>query len=368
MTARVLYALLLTLLLFGQLIGCERQDATSHREAVKVIEDASQALANNAALGENASAEWNRLASQLRGLRDGGKGLKATRDRLLCQVQWRLADLSWQDGLNSRTEATQQASTTQALLAALESRMAHLQGTDLLLNQTGAEALIGRRKTQQEMQLQLEAHAIQAAIPLQSLLEANQTAAAEVLELRQVADAKRREADQIDSIAAQPLLAEAAEIEHAAAIIEAEMARREALIRLQHQPIVEQRALAAEQTSAEVDAVTDEIDRRIQTDEALRDLSDRSRSDTGVLVSSLAETAGSLIKSLTGPLEENFEATMGHLQDAAKAAESAMRSGNRQDRDADQLAALRAQMAILVVANSRRNRLESTLDTLSRVS
>jgi hypothetical protein len=86
------------------------------------------------------------------------------------------------------------------------------------------------------------------------------------------------------------------------------------------------------------------------------------------LSSRLSDEGNRLIDLLIGPTQDTFATTTQHYQQAAIAANKAMRLGSRGDRKTDQLSAVQAEMAMLSVSLERQSRLRLAIRILGDVS
>jgi len=366
--ARRLAHLLMPVAVLAALPACEHQEAADHRAAVKAIADAATALQEAPAIGSDASAKWERIARELRGVRGGPKSMQSSRDRLLCQVEWRLADLQWQSGIQDRASAAEAAAQTRSRAMIMLRTLGRLEGQEQLLAAPTTDRLLGDRRSQLQTQEALKGTVSQLSRPVSELEAENAEALQAALDLRMKAAGLRHRASEIDSAAAQPLRAEAAALEHASARLDADIERRTAIIEFQHQLTLDTALLQARQGEEGVGVIDDELELASGRDSALRSHTDRSRSATEAMASSIGESASTLVTLLTGPLQSQYETVTAHLSAAASAAEQAARTGDRESNAADQLASLRTQMGIITIATARSNQLESAIRDLGLVS
>ncbi|MCH2140668.1 MAG: hypothetical protein MK100_06490 [Phycisphaerales bacterium] len=360
--------LIQTTVLAVMLVGCERQDAADHRAAVDALRAATNALQSTAATGEDATRALTRISSDLRSIRGGSKIIDASRDRLICQTQVRLADLAWQSGLEDRGEAEAEAGTLASLSAAYKDHMQRLGlmedalakiDTDVLSMERMARATEASIRRQEEEK---------ATSPVYERQAANAQSHAEALALRTQSSNLRTRARSVDALTGQPLLEEAARLDLIAASLEAAAEQRTAQIDLNHDMILQKATLRADLTDQEVQVVDEQLKQIDTIITAARDSIATEREVADRLAESLRTSTNALIESLTGPLKTHYDQTIDHLQQATKAASGAIRSAAQSDKEGDRISAIRVSIATMAIAGARQAELAGGLRLIGGAS
>ncbi len=350
------------------LVGCESQDAAAHREAVEVIEEASRALGESPVIGQGATRHLNDLARNLRGLRGGSKALKASRERMLAQVETRVAELTWQEGLADRVEATKAMAVLEANLHATAVLLARLRTEETLLTQPQTDALIAERVERLQTHDATSAARDRAAPDVSNRQAAIASASAEANVLRQKAADLSAQADQFDGVTGQDLRIEAAGLLRQAAAIDARVDSESSAVELHHQMVLDQLSLQRDHAATGVQVVDEEIERVRQRSEAFRAHAEAGRSSAQSLITTLTDASATVISLLTGPVQENYNATIESLRSAVTAADKAVQSGGRSSREVDTLAAIRGQMGLITIASAHCTRLAEAMRVLESLS
>ncbi len=368
MLARSRHLVLQAALLTAGLTACDNQDAADHRAQTEVVRSAMVALQAVPATGPKATSQLTAITRNLRSIRGGSKTLEGTAQRLISEAETRLGDLVWQAGATERTDATVAAARIAGYLASATRRQGHVGQYEELLDSLSTDQLEALRSlaTQQHMVTQQQ---YDNQIPaLEELDKTNAAAAKQVLGLRIRAAELRANANTVDAITGKSLRVEAADVEHQAAIIEAEMERRGARADLNHRQTVEQLAIRTDGAAEHIVVVDGEISRIQELSGATRARSEDGRSQLDKLSSHLSTEGNRLIDLLTGPTQDTFTATTKHFQQAAMAANKATRLGSQSDRKTDQLSAVQAEMATLTVSVERQSRLRLAIRILGDIS
>ena len=368
MLARSRHLVLQAALLTAGLTACDNQNAADHRAQTEVVRSATVALQAVPATGPKATSQLTAITRDLRSIRGGSKTLEGTAQRLISEAETRLGDLVWQAGATERTNATDAAALIAGYLASATRRQGHVGQYEELLDSLSTDQLEALRSlaTQQHVVTQQQ---YDSQIPaLVELDMANTSAAKQVLGLRLRAAELRANANTVDAITGKSLRVEAADVEHQAAIIEAEMERREARADLNHRQTVDQLAIRTGGAAEHIVVVDGEITRIQQLSGVTRERSEDGRAQLDKLSSHLSSEGNRLIDLLTGPTQDTFTATTKHFQQAAMAANKATRLGSKSDRKTDQLSAVQAEMATLSVSVERQSRLRLAIRILGDIS
>ncbi len=355
-------------ILASALVGCESQDAAEHRAAVKVIETASTTLAEAPAIGAGAAAKFNGLARDLRGLRGGSRELKASRDQMLCQVETRLSEILWQDGLADRVRATEAMAVLEANLQATKLLLSRLRAEETILARPLTDALVAERVERLQDKNAKSNARDRAAPEVAKQSEAIANATREAQALRRKAAKLKAHADTVDGISSRDLRIEAADILRQAAAIEAMIDNDSTSMELHHQMVLSQLTLQSDQAATGVKIVDEEIARAQQRAAAFREHTQTGRESAQRLISDLSDSSSTLITLLTGTVQENYEETISRLEAAADAAQKAAQSGSRDSREVDTLAAIRSEVGLITIASAHRNRLAESMRLLESLA
>jgi hypothetical protein len=358
----------LATLLAAGLTACDNQNAADHRAQTEVVRSATVAMQAIPTTGPKATSQLKAITQDLRGIRGNSKTLESTAQRLTSEAETRLGILAWQAGATERTDATEAAARIAGYLASASRRQEHVVQYEELLDSLSTDQLEALRSlatqqhaiTQQQHDEQIPA--------LEELDQANAAAAKKVLDLRLRAADLRAKANSVDGVTGKNYRIEAADVEHQAAVIEAVMERRGANADLNHRQTVDQLAMRANGAAEHIVVVDGEITRIQELSVATRARSKDGRSQLDQLSSRLSDEGNRLIDLLIGATQDTFTATTQHYQQAAIAANKAMRLGSRGDRKTDQLSTLQAEMAMLSVSLERQNRLRLAIRILGDVS
>ncbi|MDP7070499.1 MAG: hypothetical protein QF561_04025 [Phycisphaerales bacterium] len=348
--------------------GCERQDAAAHREAVEAIESASRSLSESPAIGETAAGQLRSVAQALQRIRGGSKSLKATRDRLLAQVETRLAEITWQGGLPHRVQATEAMAVLAANLQAAALRFARVKAEEAMLAQPHTDALVGERVVRVRQHQAASDARDQASPDVTNRLTAIARASSAANALRHKAAELEARANEVDGVTGKDFRIEAADLLRQAAAIDARVDNDSTVVELHHQMVLDHLSLQHDHAASGVEVVDEEIHRANQRADAFRSHAASGRDTAESLIADLTAASTSLITLLTGAVQENYEATIGALENAARAAEQAARSGGRDSREVDGLAAIRAQLGLISIASSHRHRLAESMRLLESLS
>ena len=352
-------------LLAASMTACERQDAAAHRAAVDAIRAATADLQSAAALGDDAARALTSIASDLRGIQGGSKALDAARDRLLCQTEVRLADVAWQSGVEDRGEAESEAAAVASLSEALKDQTQRLTLMEMAVNRIDTDTLSLERMSRAQSVSRRSQDQEEATAPVEQRQSANAADAAEALSLRTRASSLRTRARSVDAITGQPLLEEAARLDHKAASIEAAMDRRASEVDLHHDMVLETASLHAGLSTEGLDVVDEELRKVERVVTAAHDGIAAEQAEADRIADSLRESTSALINSLTGPLSTHYDDAINHLRKASKAATSAIRAADRSAKEGDRIAAIRVSIATMAIAGARRAELEGGLRLLT---
>jgi hypothetical protein len=358
-----------TVLTFG-LTACDNQNAAEHRAQTDVVRSATSALETAPANGPQAKSQLNAITRDLRAVRFESDILEATAQRLISEVETRIADLAWQAGATSRNNATEAAARVAGYLTSATRRQGQAGQHEAMLESLTTDQLEALRgiATQQHAAA-VQQH--QRQLPgLQALDAANVKAAQEVLALRVQAADLRSKANTVDGITGKQFRIEASEVEHLAAIIEADMERRAADADLNLRPVVDQLSMRSSGAAEHVTVVDGEITRIQKLAEATRARSESGRVQLAEVASQLGTEGMRLIDLLTGPTQTTFTETMTHLKQAAAAAGKArpFGKGKWSDSRTEKLIALRAEVAMFTIALERQGRLQQAIRLLGEVA
>ncbi|MDP7028824.1 MAG: hypothetical protein QF733_01225 [Phycisphaerales bacterium] len=350
------------------LTACENQEAAQHRAATEAVRTATVTMQSLPANADKAASALQGVARDLRGLRGGSRTLEASAQRLLAKAELRLGEYAWHAGTTARDEATAASMTVAAFAAAVERRLGHAEHHDALVSNLTTDQLEAVRMATTHQHEAAARFQSDRMPDLRALEAANEQAKAESLALRVEAAALRRQADGVDGVNGQPLRIRAAELELRAADVEADMERRSAEIELQHRQVLDQLGLRVDAAADLLQVVDGEISRTRELADETRAQSKAAHQDMSELSRDLGGTAASLVELLTGQTQQAYEATLNHFEASASAATKAMRLGGRTAKDADRLASIRVQLAILTLAEAREARLADAIQLLELVS
>jgi hypothetical protein len=348
------------------LTSCENQDAANHRNAVKTIETASASLREVPALSDQAITRLKSIAKSLRGVRSVSRELKATQYRLLTQIDLQLAGHLQQSAAASRTKAIEASNAIDSLSSAAMLQKGRIGQRASTPDTLGSDALADTRMATVQAHQGLQRQHDQQKPNIDRIRAANAAAGSEVLAMRTKAAQLLAEAAGVNAIMGQPKRAEAAGLEHRAAMIEAEIERRDAEVELRDQMDLDHIAIRTDGAAQTVDVLDGEISRVQSLANERRNFNAAGEKTLADMSTRLADLSDTLIDLLTGPLADNYQETTAALQQAAQSADKV--KGERGSKDTDQLAKVQTQVALMNVANSRATMLAHSMRVLGAVA
>ena len=348
------------------LTSCENQDAANHRDAVKAIEMASASLLDVPPMNDQAISSLKSISKSLRGIRSSSRELKATQYRLLSLVDLQLAGHLRQSAAANRAKAFTSAATLDDVSSAAalqEGRLGQRASTPSTL---GGDAIADARMATAQAHQGLQRQYDQKQPSLDRLHAANTAASSEVLAMRTKAAQLLSEAAGVNAIMGKPKRTEAASLEHRAAMIEAEIERRNAEVELHAQMDLDHIAIRVDGAKQTVDVLDGEITRVESLANKRRNFNTAGETTLAAMSTQLAELSDTLVDLLTGPLADNYQSTMATLEQAAQSATKV--KSDRSSKEADQLVKIQTQVAIMNAATSRASLISYSMQVLGAVA
>jgi hypothetical protein len=201
---------------------------------------------------------------------------------------------------------------------------------------------------------------------LDRLHAANAAASSEVLAMRTKAAQLLSEAAGVNAIMGKPKRTEAASLEHRAAMIDAEIERRNAEAELHAQMDLDHIAIRVDGAKQIVDVLDGELTRVESLANERRNFNTAGETTLAAMSTQLAELSDTLVDLLTGPLADNYQSTMATLEQAAQSATKV--KSERSSKEADQLVKIQTQVAIMNAATSRASLVSYSMRVLGAVA
>ena len=164
----------------------------------------------------------------------------------------------------------------------------------------------------------------------------------------------------------KPKRTEAASLEHRAAMIEAEIERRNAEVELHAQMDLDHIAIRVDGAKQIVDVLDGELTRVESLANERRNFNTAGETTLAAMSTQLAELSDTLVDLLTGPLADNYQSTMATLEQAAQSATKV--KSDRSSKEADQLVKIQTQVAIMNAATSRASLVAYSMRVLGAVA
>ena len=354
------------LLLAGStlLMGCEHEASLDQARASA---EAHQAEGVVAAAGKNPE-QLKKAINRIRSIRGGTKIQQANRDLLLASTQIKLGQVEV-DAFNTvELSLRNEISHLNILIDLMHSLQVFIDERDISIDQLGSDPLQQRRAQLETTQAALHRQLSNMQAPVNAMDEEIASQSARISDLRRAAESLREEQASLGVLEGFDAFQRSVDVDNEADMLEIEVARRQILLDLETQPILDHTRLASVQTQEHIDEVT----AAHGTLEAIVDSYSSQTRSARTLLNRMNDEVNAAMQSLndqyTGPLAQSYASARSNLEKAASDARSGSRSIDKVGKNAASLLQSQAHLLVFQVDGSRLRGLMERQGLLGRLS
>ncbi len=354
------------LLLAGStlLMGCEHEASLDQARASA---EAHQAEGVVAAAGKNPE-QLKKAISRIRSIRGGTKIQQANRDLLLASTQIKLGQIEV-DAFNTiELSLRNEISHLNSLIDLMHSLQVFIDKRDISIDQLGSGPLQQQRSQLETTKAALHRQLNDMQAPVSAMDEENASQSARISDLRRAAESLREEQASLGLIEGFDAFQRSIEVDNEADKLAIEVARRQILLDLETQPIIDHTRLASVQTQEHIEEVT----AAHGTLESIVDSYSSQSSSARTLLNRMNDEVNAAMQSLneqdTGPLTHSYASARSTLEKAAGDARSGSRGIDKTGKNAASFLQSQAHLLVFQVDGSRLRGLMERQGLLGRLS